>query len=565
MLSETRETNEHIFDRTGQALTVGIYHWVNKQTKAQVFGYDRGMVYELILPEPAQLYKALLAKAFGLDVTFSLFEPTKPIAAKDITDTNYLSLAASYGVDGAPAPPEMIKTITQNFSGDYGPEKKHHWDNGYDYTGMHTQSVPISVPVGYAATSMSGNINPLWNGHTNDPSVSIHLGTPFLVWRKNGSNTPGPVVLPNSEGQLQAVVDAWNMTSFSAQLIVQCKVKPAVFEAWQAAVHQLLIAAYQKQKEAYDQAKADFDAAQAEKKKEMQDSIRGRDPFFNREIERTELKRLAISMLSCQHFDQFNAMKRRVQPCGLPQMDLREAEEEGAIIRFWEQAFDWNLMTYLFYPYFWSPKCSWPEKITEDTGDGLFDKFMQAGAARVQIPVRFKDLMLYWENTGQIWGQEGEPPISDSDTHWLSMVQEIKHQQDCYQNDREGVVERSPPSNVVTIKGSDRYWDPILTTVNLDAIDMDLDREIVIDGVAYRIIDIDLDPNSPDFDLSQPNSMWWTVTLDRSYEGSAATSLHYAVGAKFIGAPWLVTTPTNLVWLQNDTYCLPCYPLPKCG
>ncbi len=537
VISKTRETNEHIFDRTGAGLTVGIYHWVNKQTKAQVFGYGRRMIYEFILPEPAQLYKALLVKAFGLDEKFSPASPIEPLGANDITAANYLALANSYGVDDAPILPEMSKTITERIGEDPGGES-YHLFSGYTYSGMHTKTVAISVPAGYAATSMSGSPGATWNGHTNVASVVIHLGAPYLQWQKSGSNIPGPVSLPSLEGQQQAIADAYNVTSYGATLIVECTLKPSALQAWRSAVHQLLMAAYQKQKDAYDAAKADFDAAQAEKKKELQDSIKGRDPFFNREIERTELKRLAISMLSCQHFDQFNAMKRRVQPCGLPQMDLREAEEEGKIIRFWEQALDWNLITYLFYPYFWSPKCSWPEKITEDTGDGLFDKFMEAGAARVQIPVRdgFEDLMLYWENTGQIWGQEGEPPISDSDTHWLSMVQEIKHQQDCFQDDREGVVETNPPSDAITIKGSDRYWDPILAAVNLDAIAMDLAREIVIDAVVYRIVDIKIDANSPPFDPLQPNSMWWTVTLDRSYEGAAAHDLHYAVGAKFIGA-----------------------------
>jgi hypothetical protein len=324
---------------------------------------------------------------------------------------------------------------------------------------------------------------------------------------------------------------------------------------------------YQKQLDAYNASKAAFDADIASRRQSMEDSIRQRNPFFNRETERTALTQAGITMLSCQHFDEFNAMKRRVKPCGLPQMDLPDAEEEGKIIRFWQQALDWDLMTYLFYPYFWSPKCSWDEKIVIDTGDALFDKFMQAGAVRVEIPVMpgFEDDMLYWENTGQIWGQAGTPPMSDSDTHWISMVEEIKHQQDCYQTDREGTVDVTAASGDVTIKGSDRYWDAGSSTVDLDAVGMDLDREIVIDTVVYRITDISLAPGSPPFDPFHPGSMWWTVILDRPYEGAAAMSLHYAVGAAFVGAPWSVTVPTNLIWLKNDTDCLPCFPLPTCG
>jgi hypothetical protein len=566
VLSKTREVNKHVLDRTGQTLTVGIYTWVSKTLKAQVFGYGRRMVYEFILPDPAALYKALLIKAFGLDEKFTGGNPpVAPPRASDITEANYLGLADIYGVDDAPAPPDTTKNIVLRIGGTPGPEYRLWLGGPWRYSGAHSTSGTISVPAGYATTSMSGSPGAAPNGH--DPgtaSLKILIGQYSLNWYLYGAGADvSSAPLPGLEGQLLVDFNAFNLTYYNPTLTVVCTVKANVLHAWQSAVHHLLVDAYQKQKEAYDAALAAFQAAQAEKKKEMLDSIHNRAPFFNREIERTELKRLAISWLSCQHFDRFNAMKRRVQPCGLPQMNLHEAEEQGKIIRFWEQAFDWNLMTYLFYPYFWSAKCAWADKIVEDTGDGLFDKFMQAGAARVQVPVAegFEDHMLYWENTGQIWGQVGEPPISDTDPHWISMVQEIKHQQDCYLNDREGRIDTNPPSNIVTIKGSDRYWDPVLAVVDPNAVAMDLDREIAIDTVVYRIVAIAPDPNSPNFDVLHPNLMWWTVTLDRPYESAVANGLPYAVGAKFVGAPWMVTVPTNIIWLKNDTYCLPCYPL----
>jgi hypothetical protein len=574
VLSRTREVNKHVFDRSGQDLTVGIYTWVSKTLKTQVFSYGRRMVYEFVLPDPGARYKALLIKAFGLDEKFLETKPLAPPRPSGITIANYLTLADLYDVDDPlPAPPDPTKTISVPVSGDYGqPVNGVGWTNGF--TPLESQAVTISVPVGYTATNMSGVPGNLgWNGNTwnnaspPNPIVSVRIGQDWLQWTVGHNDIPTHT-LPPLEGQLRAVVEAYNVTNFSLQLIIDCTVKAETMQAWQSAVHKPLVEAYQKQKEAYDTALAAFLAAQAEKKTAMQDYIHNRDPFVNREAERTELKGLILSWFTCQHFDRFNAMKLHVQPCGLPQMDLPEAEEQSAIIRFWEQAFDWSLMTYLFYPYFWSSKCTWTEKIVEDTGDSLFDKFMQAGAARVQVPVavNFEDYMLYWENTGQIWGQAGAPPVSDSDPHWISMAEEIKHQQDCYQTDREGVIDIAyVPTDAVTIAGSDRYWDPVLGAIDQNAIDMDLDREIVIGGMIYRITLIQLEPNSPPYDPYHPNSMQWRVTLDRLYEGAPAYKLKYAVGAKFVGAPWIVTVPTNLVWLKNDTYCLPCYPLKECA
>jgi hypothetical protein len=562
VVSKSSEVNEHVFDRVDKPHSVGIYHWVNKNSTAQVMGYGRRMVYQFVLPEPAEGYKALLARAFGMNETFALPAPTMPLAAGDITAATYLALVAAVGIENAPVPPDLTVTVTQPVGGDYG--QPHH-----GFTGMRTQSVMISVPDGYEATTFSGEASESWNGgNTNLPSITAQIGGDALQWNKDpGNPNRTQSTLPDLTGQLQVVVQTYNVTSFNAQLSVVCTLKPEIFQAWQSTIHGLLMKDYQKQLDAYNASKAAFDADIASRRQSMEDSIRQRNPFFNRETERTALTQAGITMLSCQHFDEFNAMKRRVKPCGLPQMDLPDAEEEGKIIRFWQQALDWDLMTYLFYPYFWSPKCSWDEKIVIDTGDALFDKFMQAGAVRVEIPVMpgFEDDMLYWENTGQIWGQAGTPPMSDSDTHWISMVEEIKHQQDCYQTDREGTVDVTAASGDVTIKGSDRYWDAGSSTVDLDAVGMDLDREIVIDTVVYRITDISLAPGSPPFDPFHPGSMWWTVILDRPYEGAAAMSLHYAVGAAFVGAPWSVTVPTNLIWLKNDTDCLPCFPLPTCG
>jgi hypothetical protein len=39
-------------------------------------------------------------------------------------------------------------------------------------------------------------------------------------------------------------------------------------------------------------------------------------------------------------------------------MDLFEAEGEGPYVRFFEQAFEWEHMTWVTYPYFWVARAS---------------------------------------------------------------------------------------------------------------------------------------------------------------------------------------------------------------
>jgi hypothetical protein len=55
--------------------------------------------------------------------------------------------------------------------------------------------------------------------------------------------------------------------------------------------------------------------------------------------------------------------------------------------------------------------------------------------------------------------------------------------------------------------------------------------------------------------------MTWKITIERPYEDDTANSLKHAVGALFVGAPWEVVIPTQLVYLRNPNDKLPVYPL----
>lgn len=70
-------------------------------------------------------------------------------------------------------------------------------------------------------------------------------------------------------------------------------------------------------------------ARREQTRQQLGPEIRGDNPFLNREIERTELWRHVVTMLSCQHLHDFKAMKRRVEPCGYPQLDFEEATERS--------------------------------------------------------------------------------------------------------------------------------------------------------------------------------------------------------------------------------------------
>ena len=113
--------------------------------------------------------------------------------------------------------------------------------------------------------------------------------------------------------------------------------------------------------------------------------IHGQNPATNREIERTELKKWCVKLLvDTWLFGSFDATKQTKDDP--PDFDLVDAVNEGKTVQFFEQAFEWENLTYLFYPYFWGRQDQWLHKLTTFDTDPLFTQFLQAGSARGYCP-----------------------------------------------------------------------------------------------------------------------------------------------------------------------------------
>ena len=162
------------------------------------------------------------------------------------------------------------------------------------------------------------------------------------------------------------------------------------------------------------------------------------------------------------------------------------------MIRFFEQVFEWNFVSYLFYHSMWARKCKWADLIDEDSGDPLFDKFLTAGAARVQVPIRsgMEDYFAWFLKTRQIWGASGIPPISGDD-EYVSMIQELKESKQGDYSDRPGLIETTNNSAVFKLTGSGHYWDFVTESVNTLAVENDRNRELLLDFEVYRIVKVE--------------------------------------------------------------------------
>jgi hypothetical protein len=154
--------------------------------------------------------------------------------------------------------------------------------------------------------------------------------------------------------------------------------------------------------------------------------------------------------------------------------------------------------------------------------------------------------------TGQIWGAGGNPPVSGDD-EYVSMIQELKESEQCDYSDRPGLIEATQNSDVLKLTESGFYWDFVNNQLNTLAVDNDQDRELLVNYKIYRIVKVE--------QAAAGNPYTWNITIDRPYPDASASNLKHAVGALYVGAPWEVVIPTELVYLRNPNDKLPTYPL----
>jgi hypothetical protein len=174
---------------------------------------------------------------------------------------------------------------------------------------------------------------------------------------------------------------------------------------------------------AYYELKSQYDEALAAAATQAGITISGRNPLENRIIERAELQRGAIAMLTGQQHENLDALSING---GYPHIDFEQATQIQQQVEFFEQALEWPQMTYLYHPYFWGSRDTWTEKLTLEDPDPLFAAFLRAGSARLTIPVRRGSELevLHYLATGNIW--KGNQPPQICEPTYLSIVAELR-------------------------------------------------------------------------------------------------------------------------------------------
>jgi hypothetical protein len=290
--------------------------------------------------------------------------------------------------------------------------------------------------------------------------------------------------------------------TYQFRVDLELELDPATYAQWQHSVYDAVYAVEQKEMEALNKAeKQDYDARLAEyrnriaqvKATTVAELLQGGSSAANRTVMDEEIKKHCLTMIS-KEFDtdasgdwlaNADALGDRIvdaqgtrfcvheQPELLPPTEVRfepthrlvhypainigTARDKGTVIQFLEQAFEWERISYIFYPYFWADMPRWIELMNRaDDADPFFTAFLRAGMARVLVAVSpaYEGAVLHYLATREPWSGGPAPVIGDA--LFVPLYEEVRAQTD----DRlGGVPEGEPwtftiPTSLVYLHGS---------------------------------------------------------------------------------------------------------------
>lgn len=523
-LTEVRELTRHAIDNAaGGGHTRGLYRFVDKVYRMQVVNYGIRDLYELYVPEPAAFIRHL--NNLKAEEPLEIPEPTaptaedvdtgevRPLTPDDLDEQHYADYVAQTGARDVAAPPPLYQTVSAVLQASVEGDKP-----------ISAVNSELMIPDGYVSTALK------FNGAGHKANTDNFFWNLEISGRNfQGRNSAGGEMDRGKEidfdgrvGKVPFAVVTDGYDQLAVTMWMRCERTPEAFRAWQLSTYAAIIQGYQMLKAAYDEKR---EAAQAD----MQAQIAGRAPAANLEFIRNELKRVVITLMTAQRFELFDSMRPPADEASFPEIALADARAEGRYVAFVEQAFEWENMTYVLYPYFWGRKAEWTVTSQLDDVDDRFAKFLKAGFARVQVPVRPGSEALVsftfdpnnW--SGQVWTQADPPGFEREGT--MTIEDEMRSQTG-------GIDHVQGPGRI-----SIAVNDTVVTGVDTAFTEDDQDRELRVDAITYHIVEVT--------DATH-------VRIETPGPTQAVASALYSLGPKLVGPPWELTVPTTLVYLQAD-------------
>lgn len=423
IIEEFEENNSHGLDnRKGDKHVVGVYRWVDKLLKNQIYNYGKRMMFEFMIPEPAKLHSLGMKNSKSVD-QIDLKKPIDPREEGSMQITNYSALAdenklkywiSKYNVEIEVPLNNLI--LSKSYSEAIIGENE-----------VFSKTETVEVPDGYIATHAFANGHFKYDHdnrqyHSFGVAVGQHI---YCVSELRADGSFGNIYY-NLDNVSKSINISYHSTNYHAMSIgvnIHCKLSDEARKTWQQKTFNSII-------NAYEEALIEYNNKLSEEQNKAV-VIRDSNPNFYRQIENTILRKNCISYMADRTIGSTRGYGLAGLTTGTTFKDYEtnltsRLDKYTAFVKFMEQAFEWENLSYYLYPFYWGNKQNWEDLYQAENTDPLFRTFLQSGMARVIVTVRpgFEDAVQFYLATGKIWNG-GEVPVI-GDELYLSIVDEMK-------------------------------------------------------------------------------------------------------------------------------------------
>lgn len=413
VLEEFEDINKHSINNAvdvgGLAIPdnlVGIYRWINKKIQYKLVNYGRRLILQFNVPEPAafQLHTKTNISQTAVNMVEQPIDPVNEgilingvqkflKSANDLDANNYQQWAGLYKADIAPIPDEFVyvnKTCSQTADGNSS-----NWAAYSDNT--------MALPEGYFANQLDYYFH---QRNSNDANITIE---DCNFWINTTDVAGWNITMKNTNKSTVGISVMTKSNDWTMKVHIKCKICPETYAKWQLDTFIKILSAYKK---LLQEAESKIEELKTSQTFELSNS----NPLELREIEMNELKKGCIQILNENYveattgyntfYEIFNAMRYKnpdlnnlwsfyphnpnplINQFGYPEFINCGTIQEGKVIHFFENAFDWKLISYKFNPYFYAQKKRWMYLNQLHHDDLLFSNFLKAGSATVLVPVK---------------------------------------------------------------------------------------------------------------------------------------------------------------------------------
>lgn len=529
---EIREFNRHklanVAEQSTPTAISGFYMWVEKIQRVELRHYGTRMMVEFHVPEPAVSLHEHGGEAQGRKKL-----PPFDVAVSGVNPGNYMCLAQRYGAMDVEPPPTEFTEVGYGWVAEISDELENEGEAAFNSTiNIPEDYRPIWAKVAWSALRgkpENREFNFAFSVGGNSQGIEYTVMTYDGVVLQLPAGSSWPQGVPVS-GRLRG---AWDGAVY-VQVRLTCVRTTEALDAWRLRTWEALRVGY----EALERKTAQDEQQQAYQRDLLGPVISERPAAENRRIERNELQKWSIKSMRLVP-QNFNAIEQIGE---FQEVSPVHAEAQAPIVRFYEDAFEWEHMTYFLYAYHWARRASWRMRSAAKAVDQQHQAFVEAGAARVIVPVTpgFEDKVAWFLDPANAKVSEIDRILTPPPTTvpqagndqfrdlWIELL-----------TDRKADVARG--SGTITVeKGNTEV------TVNADSQwstsdQRDLGRELYIAGDRYEVVGVANET---------------TFSLDRPYEGASDASATYVAGSAPFGPPWTVNVPTSLVVLADNLSAL---------